>query len=107
MRLADDTITVRELLSHSSGIDDIPANPAGLFGASVPDLVTVTGPVISCGGPRGVVRPANSGCAVLGQLIADVTGSPYAAAVTRLVLGPLGMSRSAFPAQPADIGPGR
>ena len=106
VRLAEDTITIRELLSHSSGIDNIPANPAELFSASVPDLVTITGPVISCGGPRGVVRPVNSGCAVLGQLIADVTGVPYAAAVTRLVLRPLGMSRSAFPARAADIGPG-
>jgi CubicO group peptidase (beta-lactamase class C family) len=97
VRLADDTITIRELLSHSSGIEEIPANPAELFRASVPDLVTITGPVIGCGGPRGVVRPVNSGLAVLGQLIADVTGLPYAAAVTRLVLRPLGMSRSAFP----------
>jgi CubicO group peptidase (beta-lactamase class C family) len=106
VRLADDTITIRELLSHSSGIADIPANPAELFSASVPDLVTITGPVIGCGGPRGVVRPVNSGCAVLGQLVADVTGLPYAAAVTRLVLRPLGMSRSAFPDQAAEIGPG-
>jgi CubicO group peptidase (beta-lactamase class C family) len=106
VRLADDTITIRELLSHSSGIEDITANPAELFSASVPDLVTITGPVIGCGGPRGVVRPINSGLAVLGQLIADVTGLPYAAAVTRLVLGPLGMSRSVFPDRAADIGPG-
>jgi CubicO group peptidase (beta-lactamase class C family) len=104
VRLADDTITIRELLSHSSGIEDIQANPAELFSASVPDLVTITGPVIGCGGPRGVVRPVNSGCAVLGQLIADVTGLPYAAAVTRLVLRPLGMSRSAFPDRADDIG---
>ena len=69
-------------------------------------MAAVTGPVVGCGGPRGVVRPTNSGCAVLGQLIADVTGSPYAAAVTSLVLRPLGMSRSAFPARAADIGPG-
>jgi CubicO group peptidase (beta-lactamase class C family) len=106
VRLADDTITVRELLSHSSGIDDLPANPAGLFGASVREVAAVIGPVVGCGGPRGVVRPTNSGCAVLGQLITDVTGSPYAAAVTSLVLGPLGMSRSGFPATAADIGPG-
>ena len=105
VRLADDTVTIRELLSHSSGIEDIPANPAELFGASVPDLVTVTGPVIGCGGPRGVLRPANSGCAVLGQLVADVTRLPYAAAVTRLVLRPLGMSDSALPAEAAGIGP--
>jgi CubicO group peptidase (beta-lactamase class C family) len=106
VRLADDTITVRELLSHSSGIDDRPANPAALFGASVREVAAVIGPVVGCGGPRGVVRPTNSGCAVLGQLITDVTGSLYAAAVTSLVLGPLGMSRSAFPATAADIGPG-
>jgi len=106
VRLADDTITVRELLSHSSGIDERPANPAELFGASVREVAAVTGSVVGCGGPRGVVRPTNSGCAVLGQLIADVTGSPYAAAATSLVLRPLGMSRSAFPASAADIGPG-
>jgi CubicO group peptidase (beta-lactamase class C family) len=106
VRLADDTITVRELLSYSSGIDDLPANPAELFGPSVREVAAVIGPVVGCGGPRGVVRPTNSGCAVLGQLIADVTGSPYAAAVTSLVLLPLGMSRSAFPASAAGIGPG-
>jgi CubicO group peptidase (beta-lactamase class C family) len=106
VRLADDTITVRELLTHSSGIEDITANPAELFGASVPDLVTITGPVIGCDGPRGVARPVNSGLAVLGQLIAEVTGLPYAAAVSRLVLGPLGMSHSVFPDRVADIGPG-
>jgi CubicO group peptidase (beta-lactamase class C family) len=105
VRLADDTITVRELLSHRSGIDNVPANPAELYADSVPDLVALTGPVIGCGGPRGEVRPANSGCAVLGQLVADVTGWPYADAATRLVLQPLGMSRSSFPARAADIGP--
>jgi CubicO group peptidase (beta-lactamase class C family) len=52
-----------------------------------------------------VVRPSNVGCAVLGQLIADVTATPYVVAVTRLVLAPLGLSRSVFPAQPAEIGP--
>ena len=106
VRLADDTVTVRELLSHSSGIDDVPENPGQLFGASVLEVAAVTGPVVGCGGPRGVVRPTNSGCAVLGQLIADVTGTPYADAVTSLVLRPLGMSRSAFPASVTDIGPG-
>src|SRR5580693_5520163 len=104
VRLADDTVTVRELLSHSSGIDDRPANPAELFGPSVREVAAVIGPVVGCGVPRGVVRPTSSGCAVLGQLIADVTGSPYAAAVTSLVLRPLGMSRSAFPASAVDIG---
>jgi CubicO group peptidase (beta-lactamase class C family) len=102
VRLADDSVTVRELLSHTSGVD----NPTELYGDSVPDLATLMGPVISCGGPRGTVRPSNGGYAVLGQLVADVTGLPYADAATRLVLGPLGLRDSRFPDHPTDIGPG-
>jgi len=101
VRVADDTVTVRELLSHTAGV----GNPAELFADTVPDLVTLAGPVIARGGTRGVVRPSNGGYAVLGQLIADVTGSPYPDAVTRLVLQPLGMNDSSFPARTADIGP--
>ncbi len=102
VRLADDSVTVRELLSHTGGVD----NPAPLFGDSIPDLATLMGPVISCGGSRGTVQPSNGGYAVLGQLIADVTGLPYDRAAIRLVLDPLGMRDSRFPARPADIGPG-
>jgi CubicO group peptidase (beta-lactamase class C family) len=100
VRLADDAITVRELLSHAAGVD----NPAELYADSVPDLMTLFGPVVPCSGPRGTARPSNGGYAVLGQLIADVTGMPYARAVTRLVLDPLGMRDSRFPARAADIG---
>jgi CubicO group peptidase (beta-lactamase class C family) len=103
VRLADDTITVRELLSHTAGVDS--PTPAELLADSVPELVTLAGPVIACGGTRGVVRPSNGGYAVLGQLIADVTGSPYADAVTHLVLEPLGMTGSSFPTRSADLGP--
>jgi CubicO group peptidase (beta-lactamase class C family) len=103
VRLADDGVTVRELLSHSGGVDSPP--PAELFADRVPDLATLLGPVIGCGGQRGAVQPSNGGYGVLGQLIADVTGSPYAAAATRLVLEPLGMTGSAFPAAAADLGP--
>jgi len=105
VRLADDTITVRELLSHTAGVD----NPTRLYAdatGEIPALVTLMGPVIGCSGPRGTVRPSNGGVAVLGQLIADVTGLPYAEAATRMVLGPLGLRDSSFPARPADIDPG-
>jgi CubicO group peptidase (beta-lactamase class C family) len=103
VRLADDTVTVRELLSSTGGVD----NPAGgtLIADRVPELVTVTGPVIGCGGPRGVVWPSNGGFAVLGQLVADVTGSSFREAAGRLVLGPLGMRDSSFPASAAEFGP--
>jgi CubicO group peptidase (beta-lactamase class C family) len=105
VRLADDSITVRELLTHSSGVADPPAALSTIIADSVPDLVSLTGPVLSCDGPRGVLRPSNYGYAVLGQLVADVTAQSYAEAATRLVLAPLGMTRSAFPARTADLTP--
>jgi CubicO group peptidase (beta-lactamase class C family) len=93
IRLADDGVTVRQLLSHTGGVD----NPASMFADRVPDLVSVTGPVAACGGPRGTFAYGNGGYAMLGQLIADVTGTPYEDAATRIVLEPLGMSASWFP----------
>ena len=101
VRLADDTITVRELLSHTAGVDN-PA-PDRLYGETAQDLATVMGPVIGCTGPRGVAQASNGGIVVLGQLVTDVTGQPYADAATRLVLEPLQLSDSSFPARVADI----
>ncbi len=103
VRLADDTVTIRELLSSTGGVD----SPAGekLMADQVPELVAITGPVIGCGGPRGVVGTGNGGFAVLGQLIADVIGSPFQEAAARLVLEPLGMRDSSFPASAAEFGP--
>jgi len=104
VRLADDTVTVAELLSHTAGVDNPGA--AAMFADAVPELAALMGPVIGCDGPHGMVRVSNGGYAVLGQLIADVTGMPYPDAVTRLVLDPLGLRDSSFPASPAQIGPG-
>ena len=102
VRLADDAITVRELLSHAGGVDaPAPANrpPANRYAGTVPSLLSLYGPVLPCSGPRGRASGQAPGAyAALWQLIADVTGSDYAAAVTRLVLGPLGMTGSSFPA---------
>ena len=102
VRLGNDAITVADLLSHTAGVDD----PAELYGDHVPDLAALIGPVVPCHGRRGEVRPSNGGYAVLGQLIADVTGTSFAQAVTRLVLDPLGLRDSGFPARTADIGEG-
>jgi CubicO group peptidase (beta-lactamase class C family) len=97
VRLADGTVTVRELLSYAGGVNT-PAPGSG-YADTVPALASLFGPVLPCSGPRGTARPGGHGdYAVLGQLIADVTGSDYAEAVARLVLGPLGMTGSTFPA---------
>jgi CubicO group peptidase (beta-lactamase class C family) len=101
VRLADDTVTVRDMLTHTGGVD----SPAELYADAVPALAELMGPVIGCGGPRGSVWPSNGGLGVLGQLIADVTQLPYAQAATRLVLDPLGMRDSRFPTRAVDIPP--
>jgi CubicO group peptidase (beta-lactamase class C family) len=93
VRLADDTVTVRELLTHTGGVD----SAARKFADSVPALVSLFGPVIACGGDRGTVKPSNGGYAALGQLVGDATGEPYPDAMARLVLEPLGLGHSSFP----------
>jgi CubicO group peptidase (beta-lactamase class C family) len=102
LRLAGDDVTVRELLSHTGGVD----SPDERFAAAVPDLVSVLGPVVPCGGERGSFRHSSGGYGALGQLIADVTGEPYPRAAARLVLGPLRMADSSFPATWPGTGPG-
>lgn len=103
LRLADDTITVRELLAHTGGVD----SPREMFtdaAGGLPDVTALLGPVVACGGPRGRFAYGNGGYAVLGELVAGVTGVPYAEAVTRLVLEPLGMHDSSFPDTLPDDG---
>ncbi len=111
VRLADDTVTVRELLSHTGGVTD----PPGVYARSVPALAAVfaqaagpaltagADPVISCAGKRGTFGHSLAGYAALGEVVAGRTGLPCTEALTRLVLRPLGMSSSWFPARwPGD-----
>jgi CubicO group peptidase (beta-lactamase class C family) len=94
VRLSDDAATVRELLTHTAGV----ADPAELIAPHVPPLASVTGPAFACAGKRGTFALSHAGYAALGEIIAALTGLAYQEAVARLVLRPLGMSRSRFPA---------
>lgn len=94
IRLADDGVSIRELLTHTGGVE----TPDGLFAASVPRLEALCGPTLACGTDRGSFRISLGGYAALGQVVADITGSPYAEAARRMVLQPLGMHSSSFPA---------
>ncbi len=93
VRLADDEVTVEDLLSHQGGI----GAGFGMFAERVPDLADLAGPVLESEGPRGEFRYSNAGYAALGQLVADLAGQSYAEVATRLVLQPLGMTTSFFP----------
>jgi CubicO group peptidase (beta-lactamase class C family) len=100
VRLAENDVTVRELLTHTAGVP----SPAEQFAATVPEPVSLLGATIACDGRRGTLAPTNAGFALLGQLIADVTGSAYPDAVARLIFEPLGMTRSSFPTRWPDTG---
>jgi len=101
LRLEDDAVTVRELLAHTGGV----VNPESMWAGSVVEAAEVLGPVVGCPGSRGEFAYGEVGYAVLGQLLADLTGESYATAATRLVLGPLGMSDSWFPTEAPEPSP--
>jgi len=95
VRLADPAITVRELLSHAGGVDDIPfARRAD----QVPDPLALFGRVIPCGGPRGRHEYSDAGYVALGLLVENLTGSPFPRVAADLGLRPLAMTDSFFPA---------
>jgi len=93
VRLTDPDVTVRELLSHTGGVD----TPSAWLADRVPDPLDLFGRVIPCGGPRGRHEHSDGGYAALGLLVENLTGSPFPQAVTDLVLRPLGMADSFFP----------
>ena len=95
MRLADDEVTVLEILTHTGGV----VSPTEQFAERVSEHVEL-GAVAG----RGTFTPSNGGYAVLGQLAADVTGTPFPEAAEALVLAPLGMRDSSFPATWPDSG---
>lgn len=89
--------TVRQLLSHTSGVPDFDADPA-FFAAKDADpnrhwttaevLAYATGPIKDPGGKE--IDYSNSNYLLLGLLIEKITGLSYAEAVHRDVLAGLG-----------------
>ena len=107
------TITVRQLLAHSSGLGDVPDayQVVQAYGTMLPARERqVAGLALSTplnfmpGTAKGY---SNAGYLVLGLLIEHVTGETYENAVRRLVLSPLGITRAHLTAtRRADQRPG-
>lgn len=95
-------VSLRQLLGHTSGLG-VPFYPGYPQGADLPTLrqsldgapPAATKPVRVTASP-GRFRYSGGGYTVVQQLIADVTGQPFADAAQGLVLGPLGMTSSTF-----------
>jgi len=105
-KLAPNGVTLRELLSHTAGLG-VHGFAGYLPGAPLPSPVQILdGAPPSNSAPVRSVLPAggqyqySGGGYVLTQLaLSDVSGIPFAELAERELLGPLGMTRSAY-AQP-------
>jgi CubicO group peptidase (beta-lactamase class C family) len=97
------TVSLRELLGHTAGMG-VPFFPGYRQGTGTPTLRQVLDGAPPSATPAARVDPAwytrfrysGAGYAVVQQLIADVTGLPFAQAARCLVLEPLGMTQSTF-----------
>lgn len=92
------TITLRQLMTHRSGLVREP--PSGNY--FDPRFIPLDSTVASLNGtvlvypPRSRTKYSNAGIAVAGAALERVVGEPFAQFVKRSVLVPLGMAHSSF-----------
>jgi CubicO group peptidase (beta-lactamase class C family) len=115
---AFDGVTIAQLLSHSSGLRAETAGPwwERTTGGSFDELVASSLqpadlPAASLPSPARLTRPGrrfhytNVGFAVLGELVAQLRGMPWARALTEDVLEPMGLTRTTMrPVSPHATG---
>jgi len=96
--LTGTAITLRHLMTHRSGLVREP--PRGHYfdnaAASQGDAVASLNQTRLVAQPGTVAKYSNAGIAVVGEVVARVTGLPFEAALSRAVLVPLGMGASQF-----------
>jgi D-alanyl-D-alanine carboxypeptidase len=90
-----DRITPRQLLQHTSGLGDYLDQPAVLSDAqrkwTPAELIAVAEAAGRTGEPGGAHTYSNTNYIVLGQIIEQATGKPWAAEVRKRILQPLHM----------------
>ncbi|MGH6614342.1 serine hydrolase [Sphingomonas sp.] len=91
-------ITLRQLMTHRSGLVREP--PRGNYFDATPkgqaDTVASLNATSLVAKPGTMTKYSNAGIAVVGEVVARVTGMPFEEAVRKLVLTPLGMAASSF-----------
>lgn len=107
-KLAPNGVTLRELLSHTAGLGVHGFDHGYLPGATLPTTVQILDGVPPEDQPVRSILPAGAqfeysgGGYIVTQLaLTDVTGMSFANLAQREVLGPLGMTRSAFAMPPS------
>jgi CubicO group peptidase (beta-lactamase class C family) len=105
-KLAPNGITLRELLSHTAGLNvhgfDHGYQPGEPLPTAVEILEGADGPPIRSILPAGAQFEYSGGGYMVAQLaLTDVSDTPFADLAQHEVLGPLGMTRSAFAMPPS------
>jgi CubicO group peptidase (beta-lactamase class C family) len=105
-RAGDEPITVRHLLTHGSGIGELrrwtdAGRPVGGLGTPVdrppPSLTDYYADGLRAGVPPGTKWAyANHGFAILGRLVEEVRGEPFADVMRARIFDPLGMEHTDF-----------
>jgi CubicO group peptidase (beta-lactamase class C family) len=100
---ADEKVTLRRILSHSSGLT-VGGFAGYRTGGALPTLLQILNgekpannpPVRVDFTPGSKFRYSGGGAEVMQQLLMDVTGQPFPELMKRLVLGPAGMTLSSY-----------
>jgi CubicO group peptidase (beta-lactamase class C family) len=109
MKVRGDTIRIRHLLNHTSGLRD-EFNLLTMEGFGIEDAVTFEHSVRMLTNQKELLftpgerwEYCNSGYTLLAEIISRVTKKPYADWMRENVFVPLGMTRTSFPALGAVI----
>jgi CubicO group peptidase (beta-lactamase class C family) len=101
-----ETVTIRRLLSHESGLMGDPPGTDWTEPIYEGDARASLARVAEIGtrvAPNTQQKYSNLGYQLLGEIVARVSGMPYAEYVEEAILGPLGMGSSGFDPLPEDM----
>ncbi|XVU27231.1 serine hydrolase domain-containing protein [Actinoplanes sp. CA-054009] len=110
----DPTITVRQLLNHTSGVFDYVRDPRTLAPYLAGDLTRVFDPRdgVRYAAEHGPLFPpgtalaySNTNYLLLAMIVESVTGRPFAAELHRRIFAPLGLTHTSYPRSSVIAGP--
>lgn len=104
---ARDTVTIHQLLTYSSGIENMDQGSEAMYALQMPVDTIIkkycSGPLVTLPGTQ--MNYKNAEFIILGKIIEQVCGKPYATVLQQKILQPLRMNRSGY-LQHKDILPG-